>query len=298
MTDMIEKNPKNILLIGCGNLGQHLAAELQAEGHSVTATRRSLASLPAGLSGFALDVTRPETLSALNTHVWDAVVITLTARGEEAYRQVYVDGVRNVLTALSEVKQNPLVLFASSTSVYHQNDGSTVDETSATEPTGYSGKTMLAAERLLADSGLPHAAIRFSGIYGTYRSSANPVGESHASGGHLLKVMREGLISPAEPPRYSNRIHINDCVGVFKFLLQRHFEGQVLSPVYLASDGNPAPLNQVMELIAGLNDIDVEGLKPDYLPNRGGNKRCVGRLLAEQGYRMQVGDFRVGYGMG
>ena len=286
---------KKILIVGCGNLGQHLAGELIREGHSVTAARRSVSRLPDSLDAITMDVTRPDSFAAFESQSWDALVITLTARGEEAYRQVYVEGVRNILSSLSRRAQKPLVLFVSSTSVYHQNDGSFIDEYSETNPEGYSGKTMLAAEALLKSSGLPFAVVRMSGIYGNYHSFVASLEEKEARGGHLLKVLQDGRMCPTDPVRYSNRIHINDCVGVLRFLIGRYFAGNQLSPVYLASDGNPVPLNEVMSLIAEINQIETQALVPDYCPDRGGNKRCAGKLLKEQGYQMQFPDYKAGY---
>jgi len=285
---------KKILLVGCGGLGIHLAHELIAAGHSVTATRRSVSELPDDLPAFEMDVTKPDTFANFEAQHWDAVVVTLTARGEQAYWQVYVEGMRNLLDSLKAQNKKPLILFASSTSVYHQDDGSIVDEYSQAMPTGYSGKTMLAAEQSLSDAALPSASIRFSGIYGAYSSDSDP-SKLINRGGHLLRVLQDGKISPKIPERYSNRIHINDCVGVLSFLLQRYFEGESLAPIYLASDGNPALLRDVMQRLAIINQISLDNLSEDYLPNRGGNKRCIGKRLAQQGYVMRVNDYRVGY---
>lgn len=287
---------KKILLVGCGSLGLHLARELMAAGHSVTATRRSVSELPTDLSAFAMDVTQPDSFAKFEEQSWDAIVVTLTARGEDAYWQVYVEGMRHLLTSLAAQKKQPMILFASSTSVYHQNDGSIVDEQSPTIPSGYSGKTMLATEASLQAAGLPFASVRFSGIYGVYSGSSDrPNAKVISRGGHLLQVLQSGRICPQMPERYSNRIHINDCVGVLGFLLQRYFSGRSLSSIYLASDGHPAPLRAVMERLAMLNQIPLENLCHDYLPNRGGNKRCVGKELAKQGYVMRVTDYQQGY---
>ena len=287
---------KKVLIVGCGNLGLHLSGALIADGYSVTAARRSVSKLPSHLPSFAMDVTDPETFADFEAQSWDAIIVTLTARGEEAYRKVYVEGMRNILASLARMQRRPLVLFTSSTSVYHQDDGSVVNEQSATKPEGYSGKTMLEAEASLLAAELPSAAVRFSGIYGSYRI-ANPVMvESNADrGGHLLKVLNEGRICPPAPMRFSNRIHINDCVGVLHFLVSRFFSGIDLSPVYLASDGNPVPLHEVMTWIANVNNIATDNLVEDYRPNRGGNKRCIGTLLTEQGYEWIVPDYRQGY---
>lgn len=286
---------KKILIVGCGDLGIRTALELNQRGHSVTGARRAIDKIPDAIDKIALDVTRAESFQSITHTQWDAIIVSLTARGEAAYRQVYVEGVRHLLATLKTMHNEPMLLFVSSTSVYAQNDGSVVDETSPTEPTGYSGLTMLAAEALVAQSGLSATSVRFSGIYGATHTGQNTVNTAALRGGHLLSVLREGRIAPQAPVRYSNRIHIDDCVGILLFLLQRYFDQQPLSPIYLASDGKPANLHDVMRYLADMAGIATDTLTPDYLPGRGGNKRCIGKLLQEQGYQFRVPDYRKGY---
>lgn len=281
---------KRVLFIGCGDLGIRTAQTLGARGYHVAGARRNPASLPATIEKFTLDVTDPQSFSQFDATQWDAIIVSLTARGEAAYQAVYVGGMINLLQSVSSMQGAPLVLFVSSTSVYHQDDGAVVDEMSPTLPLGYSGRTMLEVEALLAASDLPHTSVRFSGIYGVSDSS------SGLRGGHLHQVLREGRIAPQTPERFSNRIHIDDCVGVLDFLLQRYFSGKELSPVYLGSDGQPAALAEVMHWLAHQTGIDTGSLIEDYRPARGGNKRCIGKLLLEQGYQFCVRDYRQGYG--
>lgn len=280
---------KRVLLLGCGDLGLRTARVLQARGYSVTGARRSVGQLPGDLDALALDVTNQDSFDVIQKIQWDAIIVSLTARGEAAYRQVYVEGTRNLIHALHRSSQTPYIIFVSSTSIYHQSDGEVVNEYSSTEPTGFSGLAMKDAESLLRDSGLVTSAVRFSGIYGASH------GGSQARGGHLLSVLREGRIAPERPMRFSNRVHIEDCVGILSFLIDRHFSGRDVSPVYLGSDGDPANLHEVMCYLAGMENIDVEQLQTDYLPARGGNKRCQGVLLAEQGYTYRYPSYRAGY---
>ncbi|NNL56170.1 MAG: sugar nucleotide-binding protein, partial [Pseudomonadales bacterium] len=228
-----------LLWLGFGDLAQAARPHLDAAGYTLVAARRNCSQLPASLPALAMDVTRPVTLRALQALAPHAVIITLTAAANEAaYRAVYVDGLANVIAALEASGTSPLLLFASSTSVYAQNDGSRVDELSATLPAGYSGRCMLEAEALLQCSSLPACAIRFSGIYGGQRNN------------HLLRVLQQGRVCPAVPAKYSNRIHVEDCARIFVHLLNRYYAGQPLAPVYLACDNHPAPLRDVMLWLA------------------------------------------------
>src|SRR5690606_21764202 len=129
------------------------------------------------------------------------------------------------------------VLFVSSISVYHQNDGSWVDEDSATLPEGFSGRRLLEAERLWADSGLRSSSIRLGGLYGPGRD-------------HLLRRLRSGKRSPPEPPRFSNRIHRDDAVGLLAHLLDIAMTGGRLAERYCGVDSQPTPLAEIERWLA------------------------------------------------
>ena len=67
----------------------------------------------------------------------------------EAYRRIYVDGLRNAFAGF-EPRQ---VLFTGSTSVYAQTDGSWVDESSETRPNRETGRILLEAEAMALNPG-------------------------------------------------------------------------------------------------------------------------------------------------
>ena len=77
-------------------------SDCRPDGYEVVGARRSINKLPADLPGIAIDITRPETLTALAQQTWYAVIVTLTADSfnREAYQATYVDGLNNVLKSL------------------------------------------------------------------------------------------------------------------------------------------------------------------------------------------------------
>lgn len=271
---------KQALIIGCGDLGLRCARRLADDGWSVTGARRDTSTLPDWIDPLLLDVTYPETLASIAESNWDLVIITLTTRGEEGYQRVYVEGVNNILSVLSG---EPLVLFASSTSVYSQSDGSEVDENSPAMPAGFAGKSILEAESLLVKSTFNTCSIRLTGLYGGGRSN------------HLLKALRSGQICPAEPSKYSNRIHIDDAARLMVHLANQYFTGKKLESVYLAADGNPAPLREIMEWLASENDIDIDSLEETYIARRGGNRRCSNQRVLNSGYEFLYPHYTRGY---
>ena len=273
-----------ILMVGCGDLGIATAKRLQACGYDVVGARRSIDKLPTDLPGIAIDITQPDSLRALTQHNWHAVIITLTADrfNQEAYQATYVDGLNNVLNCLESAANAPLVLFASSTSIYHQNDGSVVDEHSKTEPSSFSGQAMLAAEQLLADYSGEACALRFGGIYGRGL-------------GRLAERLTEGYICPREPVLYSNRIHFDDCSRAFVHLVDLYQREVALAPKYLAVDSQPALLREVMEWLAVKQGLNVEDLHDSEAPVRGGNKQCNNAALLNTGFDLQYPNYRSGF---
>ncbi|MCA9577202.1 MAG: NAD-dependent epimerase/dehydratase family protein [Polyangiales bacterium] len=282
-----------VLIAGCGYVGSALAARLVVAGHEVHGLRRNVDALPTGVRGVAADLTDRSTLTQLPTV--DALVYCAAANGrsEASYEAAYVRGVENVLDALGDA---PLAraVFTSSTAVYAQDDGSDVDEGSPTEPSGFSGRILLRAERRFLertrDAGV---VLRLAGIYGPTRT-------------RLVRTVAEG--DAEEPPatRLSNRIHVEDCAGVLEHLLTLPDP----APMYVGVDDDPAPLRDVMAFIAArVGAAWPPAAAPTAAtPSRaaeehtsvtrrtaGNNKRCRNDLLRASGYAFAYPSFRDGY---
>src|SRR3954469_7357471 len=127
------------LVIGCGYVGTPLAKRLVELGHEVWGVRRTAEAAAEleqfGIKPLAADITEPGALDALPGNFdWVVNLVSSDKGGPPEYRQVYVEGNRNII---EWAKQRPVkkLVYTSSTSVYAQNDGSAVKETSPTEPT-------------------------------------------------------------------------------------------------------------------------------------------------------------------
>lgn len=179
-----------VLIVGCGYVGLPLGAELVRQGHSVFGLRRSTDDTElkaAGITPLHADLTRAETLTGLPRD-YDWVVNCAASGGgdAEAYRQLYLEGNRNLIKWLTSDESSlresgrpltpslspdggegvrragdgdspaPLAntrlkkfIYTSSTSVYGQNDGSLVTESDAVSPTTETGRILVATENLL-----------------------------------------------------------------------------------------------------------------------------------------------------
>lgn len=285
-----------VLLVGCGDIGLALARQLIAGGHHVTAIKRSpLAEPVAGLEVVLADVGDTQSLGSLPV-AFDQVFVILTPgqRDEQSYRAVYQQGLENLLRYFDtrgggEPPAGRHWIFVSSTSVYGQTAGEWVDESSPTDPDGFNGRILLAAEQQLWQADAGNTVVRFSGIYGPGRR-------------RLIERVRGGKAVQYRPPYYTNRIHRDDCVAVLVWLLRRRLAGKRLDSLYLASDSEPAPLADVMAWLAEKAACppppaaDERALPDQNKRARADqNKRCSNRKLLAQGYRFLFDNYREGY---
>lgn len=272
---------EKLLIIGCGDIGQRLAQQLDPNRYQITGLRRHPpADLPS-LRYLACNATQSGQLDAiLGNEEFDLIVISMTPaeRSDAGYETAYVQTCRNLVAGLKHHQRQPrLLIFVSSTAVYGQNDGSWVDELSPTEPEGFSGKRLLEAEQVMQQSGFANCIVRFSGIYGPGRN-------------RLIEQVKQRRASAS--PHYTNRIHADDCAGVLVYLIELQHR-QALADVYLATDSSPTPMIEVVSWIA--EQLGAEDFLSLDAVNERGNKRVSNERLLKSGYQLRYPDFRSGY---
>lgn len=269
-----------VLVAGCGYVGAALARCLVSGGDRVYGLSRHPEALPDGVLPIAADLTSASVVSSAVPSDVERIVYCAAASGrtEEAYEAIYRRGLENLLEVAAG-RSIDRVAFTSSTAVYAQDDGGWVDEASPVEPTGFSGRTQLAAEETLASAPMTTVVLRLAGIYGPGRTWL----VRRVSSGDAC-VRPEGAA-----PRYGNRIHRDDCSGALAHLISR----EAVEPTYVGVDDAPAPLSDVHRFVAGL--LGVSPVEGDVGSGRGGNKRCTNRRLKESGYALRVPSYRDGY---
>jgi nucleoside-diphosphate-sugar epimerase len=280
------------LIVGCGYVGLPLGRELIRQGHEVFGLRRSAAGdhelKAAGITPLHADVTQPASLASL-PRAFDWVVNCVASRGgsAEEYRQLYLQGTRNLVHWFSSAPPKKFV-YTSSTSVYGQNDGSTVKETSPTEPIAETAKVLVETERVLIEVAqrkkLAAVVLRVAGIYGPDR-------------GYLLKqyLKNEARIE-GKGERILNMIHRDDLIGVIITALKSSRPGEI----YHAVDDEPVSQLNFFEWLAGTLGKWLPPSAPedtDANCKRGvTNKRVSNRKLKmELGYQFKYPNFRKGY---
>lgn len=281
-----------VLIIGCGYVGLPLGAELARQGHAVFGLRRDPAARAelqaARIEPLFADIAHASSLAALPRDFdWVVNCAASGGGGVEDYRRLYLHGTRNVLEWLRGVPVQKYV-YTSSTSVYGQNDGSAVDETSATEPDAKTARILVETERTLLDAvrekNFPAVILRVAGIYGPGR-------------GHWFKQFLRGEARiEGDGSRILNMIHRDDVVGAIIAALRNGRAGEVFNAV----DDEPVSQRDFFAWLAGALGREMPPtahVNEEVLRKRGvTNKRVLnGKLKSDLGCALKHPDFRRGY---
>lgn len=269
-----------VLIAGCGDLGQAVAAALGADRFDIHGLRRSTQGFPSGMAALQADVTRPDSLSALQALQPDILLycVAADAQTDESYRMHYVDGLRNVLAALDPAHLRQ-VFFVSSTRVYGQRTDALLDESVTPIAADFGGERLLEGEALLQALACGTTVLRLSGIYGPGRT-------------RMLRLAADPQRWPVENS-WSNRIHRDDAAAFIAFLMQRFVAGMPVDRLYLVTDDLPVPQHEVLLWIAG--QLGVDATQAPVMPVSGGKRLSNARLRAT-GFRLTYPDYRAGYG--
>jgi nucleoside-diphosphate-sugar epimerase len=279
-----------VLIVGCGYVGLPLGEELARQGHQVWGLRRSedgrVEVERAGITPLVADITDLSGLLRLpNTYDW--VVNCVSAGGGlEEYQRVYLQGTRHLLRWLESAPLTKFI-YTSSTSVYGQTDGSTVDEKSLTEPEADTARVLVETERvLLAASrhGFPAVILRLAGIYGPGR-------------GYWFKHFLQGdAVIEGKGERILNMIHRDDAAGAISAALSLGQPGTIYNVV----DDEPTTQLALFEYFAK----KLQRPLPPAMPTgaSGGSKRGMTnkrvsnrRLLEKLHYQLKYRTFRNGF---
>jgi len=281
-----------VLIVGCGYVGLPLGAELVRQRHEVFGVRRTNAAeaelKAAGIQPLVADITRPEELARLpGPFDWVVNCVSSTKGGVEEYREVYLNGTRNLIGWLSSAPPKKFV-YTSSTSVYGQTDGSPVKETSPTAPASETSKVLVATEKLLLDvtqqTRFPAVILCVAGIYGPER-------------GHLfLQYLKNEAKIEGKGERFINMIHRDDLVGIIIAALKNGRIGEI----YNAVDDEPvAQIHFFRWLSEALGKwMPPFAAETENAGRKRGltNKKVQNRKLKmELGYQFKYPTFRQGY---
>ncbi|MFB6235436.1 MAG: SDR family oxidoreductase [Halopenitus sp.] len=285
----------DVVIVGCGYVGLELGRQLRERDHEVTGVRRSTDGLEAvadaGLDPVQADATDPASLASLP----DADVVVFAAssggRGAEAARQVYVDGLRNVVDEYAgRSTAVDRLIYTSSTGVYGDHDGDWVDESTSLNPTTEKTEVLFEAERITLEAttavGIDGTVARFAGLYGPDR--------------YRLARYLDGPVTAG----YLNMVHRDDAAGAVRFLIESE---QARGESVLVVDDEPADKHAFADWLADACGVEppARQSKAERLAAKGlsepakrrirTSKRCSNEYLRSLGYEFEHPTFRSGY---
>lgn len=281
---------QRLVIFGCGYVGAAVGRQALARGLRVTALTRNVAKATA-LRDQGMDVVEAD----LAGEAWheriagapDFVLNSVSGGGAglDGYRHSYVGGMQSIAGWAARRGRAGTVVYTSSTAVYPQNGGATVDESA--EPGGSErGTLLLAAENLLtraAGSWDRWFILRLAGIYGPGRH-------------HLLTQVRAGRIAGLGGHRL-NLAHRDDIVAAIWacFLAPR----DVPSQVFNVADDGAAPKAEVAQWLADRVGVPA----PEFTGEPAAGRRAITpdrvisntRIKSVLGWRPAYPTYRDGY---
>ncbi|TWT82216.1 NAD dependent epimerase/dehydratase family protein [Planctomycetes bacterium CA13] len=224
-----------ILVVGCGYLGTSVGRISANQGDIVYATTRNASGAVrlrnAGFIPVVVNWTDRRTLRSLPEVDRIVVAVSYDTSSRMTRYESQVGGLRNLLQA-TPAKVN--LCYISTTGVYHQTDGSWVDERSPTFPTRQGGVVHLQAEELLhryrPDS--PWTILRLAGIYGPGRVPRI----ADVIAGRCIASNQSGFL---------NLIHVHDAARAVRAALQN-----APNRLYAVSDNQPMRRSEFYREIA------------------------------------------------
>ena len=226
----------DVLIIGCGDIGERVARLERSEGRAVAGLVRSEKSArrlrAAGIQPITVDLDAPASLN--NLPVKDAVVYYFAPPPDEGVTDPRMETFVSVMTP-SNLPQRMVLI--STTGVYGDCHGEWVTEDRPPNPQADRARRRLAAEitlrRWCEASGVPIVILRVPGIYGP-----GYLPEERLRSGE--PVLRED-----ESP-FSNRIHADDLARIC-IAAARHVHPGLL---YNVSDGHPTTMTDFFFRVA------------------------------------------------
>lgn len=269
--------PQRVVFAGCGFLGEVAAGLFFQNGWEVlglcatpeTAARLSTLPFPVRVADISRPLVAPEGWSQP-----DLVVHCASSGGGDAadYRAVYRDGLENLIAAFAPKR----VIFTGSTSVYDQQNGEEVDETSPTLPQRETAKVLLEAEALALGAG--GIVARLAGIYGPGRSM------------FLRKFAEGGAVLEAGGGRFLNLIHRDDAAKALLHLASP----SIPSGIYNVCDDHPPTQREMYGWISEFfqKPMPPEGPIDPHRKRGLNSKRVSNKKLRATGWKPDYPSFR------
>ena len=271
---------KHLLCFGFGFSAQHLAAILDKSEWRISGTSR-----------------RPEGVAAINNLGYEGLLFdqlksipsTITHILSSVPPDKLGDPVLHKFAKIFKTQGQQLawVAYLSTTGVYGDRAGATINESTELRPNGERGQRRVEAEQAWQSiANLPLHIFRLPGIYGPGRNQLESV-----KNGTAKRVIKAGQIF--------SRIHVEDIAGALKASIAKPNPGQI----YNVADDEPCPPQDVVSFACELLGVgpppeipfEQADLSPMARSFYADSKRVSNlRMKTELGYRLKYPNYRAG----
>lgn len=209
-----------IVVIGSGYVGtaaaRHWSQDLGWQVHATTTTQERLAELNAVAErSLVWRSSDPESLADLLTGQ-EVVLLSVGASSPLEYEGTYVQTARAMVLALATNDSVRQVIYTGSYSVYGDQGGAWVDESTLPAPDTRNGRILLETEQMLAAAATTTRTMtifRLGGIYGPGRE--------------LFDIFSGaiGQTLPGDGSDWGNWVHLDDIVRALTFAIEHRLAG-------------------------------------------------------------------------
>ncbi|MGQ9631173.1 MAG: NAD-dependent epimerase/dehydratase family protein [bacterium] len=238
-------NANKVLITGAtGYIGSRLSKALLGEGCKVRCfVRDGEKAKPLREMGAEIvegDIADEHSLQGIADGIDVIYHLAGAMTGDEAFiRRVNVGGTENLLRACEGKKLSAFV-YSSSCTVYGDNPGRAVDESTPSSPQTAYTRSKVAVERMLLErfeeEGLPSIILRFGGVYGKDSSIVD------------MGMVREGRMKiVGRGENYMQLIYIDDLVDILKVVPIRARAGEI----YIIADDLSVKVSEFYKCLAG-----------------------------------------------
>ena len=271
--------PKSVLIAGCGFVGLTLARNFASSGwetHALTASQASAANLSGEpFPTYAVDITEEISFAGLAERRFNTVIHCASSGrgGASKYAAVFLAGTQNLMANLEFGR----LIFTSSTSVYAQTDGSTVDEASPADPVRETGQILRKTEDLVLASG--GTVARLAGLYGPGRCAP-------------LQRLLDGRATIEEDGSHlMNSVHQLDAASALQFLAEMASTG-----IFNVVDNEPVAEIEWYRYVCDRLNRPLPPVGPRDLNRKRGwtNKRVSNQKLRSLGWDPVYPTFKEG----
>ncbi len=234
-----------ILLIGTGYVGMALLSSWKEPNDTFTATTTTALKLDKILSQrkkttpLLLKIT-PDSSLVNQLNNYDTLIVTIAPKNGDSYQETYLETSKIIKESLKERNKPLYLIYTSSTSVYGNQKGRTVDEKHKCNPSSQSGIILCKTEEnysSISNSNITTCILRLGGIYGYHRTLEN----------RALKMSGKKLSGTGKEP--TNHSHLEDITDAIEYCINHKLHGTY----NLVNDEHPSRKNLYNKICEKLN---------------------------------------------